>query len=110
MNEFKVFDVESGEDVTENRDWLIDSDGELKYISDDRDDLVPAHDRYQVRRSTGISDKNDRMLFDREWVGYSHGGKVFKKQIKQGGYGTWLLGGSNLGDIPMFIEFIEEAG
>ena len=78
MNEFKVFDVESGKDVTGDKVWNIQPDGKLRHSS-----KVADPDRYQVRRSTGISDKNGRLLFDGERVfdaqiGYEY--KIFWDQ------------------------------
>lgn len=32
---FRVFEMEADKDVTDERDWYIDTDGDLRYITDD---------------------------------------------------------------------------
>lgn len=32
---FRVFEMETDKDLTDERDWYIDTDGDLRYITDD---------------------------------------------------------------------------
>lgn len=76
-NEFKVIDTQTGEDVTHLGSWTINTCGELQMFGKPHGD----QDRYQVRRSTGISDKNGRVLFDKERVIATEGSKKGKRSI-----------------------------
>ena len=33
---FRVYEMETNKDVTDERDWFIDIDGDLRYITDDK--------------------------------------------------------------------------
>jgi len=109
-NEYKVFDTQTGEDVTGDNRWFISPDGKVwKWLSDRRDMYRCADpDRYQVRRSTGISDKNGRILFDDEC--FEHGTAVWKVEwIKESSrFGArGVVGGSLFANWYLFPEDIE---
>jgi len=68
-NEFKVWDEQLGRDVTVEHDWAISSGGDLLVkveLSWSEEYKTVDPERYSIRRSTGISDKNERMLFEGE--------------------------------------------
>lgn len=107
-NEFKVIDTQTGEDVTDSHQWMLGSDGKLFYFKGvDFYSTLDSGDRYQVRRSTGISDKNGRLLFGGECVRYDNTGMVFESVLKQDEYGAWRTGYYQTRDVQHNIEYIE---
>ena len=61
-NAFKVIDTQTGDDVTDHRDWVIVACGGLGFVLNGGIQVPLEEGRYQPRRCTGISDKNE--LFD----------------------------------------------
>ena len=50
---FRVFEMETDKDVTDERDWYIDTDGDLRYITENMDKvgfpLAIANDDYYYK-------------------------------------------------------------
>lgn len=108
---FKVIDTQTGEVCAKTYKMFLGHDGKLyRYNGVSLLPLDP--NRYQVRMSTGISDKNGRELFDGEY--FQEAGNTYKiernsararfdaRDVVSGSVFTnWYL-------FPEDIEYIEE--
>ncbi len=106
-NEFKVIDTQTGSDVTILRQWIMYASGtlgELRALANLKWEHHPVDpDRFKIRRSTGISDKNERLLFHKDSV-LLYGQKY---TIEQTDLGVWWVGRYCGLSSSLPVEYIE---